>query len=94
MLTSHTTTARHCVTPPLQVTHDVSHLTCADFLRAPGVQTPVIVRFSTVIHERCGGSCGFFWGKKGGGLAAAAVLFCVLWGGCCRRLLLQRAAAT
>jgi hypothetical protein len=31
----------------LQVTHDVSHLTCADFLRAPGVQTPVIVRFST-----------------------------------------------
>jgi Catalase len=34
------------------VTHDVSHLTCADFLRAPGVQTPVIVRFSTVIHER------------------------------------------
>jgi hypothetical protein len=30
----------------------VSHLTCADFLRAPGVQTPVIVRFSTVIHER------------------------------------------
>ncbi len=36
----------------VQVTHDVSHLTCADFLRAPGVQTPVIVRFSTVIHER------------------------------------------
>ena len=35
-----------------QVTHDLSHLTCADFLRAPGVQTPVIVRFSTVIHER------------------------------------------
>lgn len=31
----------------LQVTHDVSHLTCADFLRAPGTQTPVIVRFST-----------------------------------------------
>lgn len=30
----------------------MSHLTCADFLRAPGVQTPVIVRFSTVIHER------------------------------------------
>jgi catalase len=24
---------------------DVSHLTCADFLRSPGVQTPVIVRF-------------------------------------------------
>ncbi len=35
-----------------EVTHDVSHLTCADFLRAPGAQTPVIVRFSTVIHER------------------------------------------
>lgn len=32
----------------LQVTHDISHLTCADFLRAPGVQTPLIVRFSTV----------------------------------------------
>lgn len=35
-----------------QVTHDISHLTCADFLRAPGVQTPIIVRFSTVVHER------------------------------------------
>ncbi|WCJ44708.1 Catalase [Euphorbia peplus] len=35
-----------------EVTQDVTHLTCADFLRAPGVQTPVIVRFSTVIHER------------------------------------------
>ncbi len=35
-----------------QVTHDITHLTCADFLRAPGVQTPLIVRFSTVIHER------------------------------------------
>lgn len=35
-----------------EVTHDISHLTCADFLRAPGVQTPVAVRFSTVIHER------------------------------------------
>ena len=35
-----------------QVTHDISHLTCADVFRAPGVQTPVIVRFSTVIHER------------------------------------------
>ena len=35
-----------------EVTHDVSHLTCADFLRAPGVQTPLIARFSTVIHER------------------------------------------
>jgi catalase len=35
-----------------EVTHDISHLTCADFLRAPGVQTPVIIRFSTDIHER------------------------------------------
>ncbi|KAM0004245.1 putative catalase [Helianthus debilis subsp. tardiflorus] len=35
-----------------EVTHDITALTCADFLRAPGVQTPVIVRFSTVIHER------------------------------------------
>ena len=35
-----------------EVTHDITNLTCADFLRAPGVQTPVIVRFSTVIHER------------------------------------------
>lgn len=36
----------------VQVTHDITHLTCADMFRAPGVQTPVIVRFSTVIHER------------------------------------------
>lgn len=35
-----------------EVTHDITALTCADFLRAPGVQTPVIVRFSTVVHER------------------------------------------
>lgn len=35
-----------------ECTHDVSDLTFADFLRAPGVTTPVIVRFSTVIHER------------------------------------------
>ncbi|XP_009362858.3 catalase-4-like [Pyrus x bretschneideri] len=35
-----------------KVTHDLSHLSCADFLRAPGVQTPIIVRFSTIIHER------------------------------------------
>lgn len=35
-----------------EVTNDISELTCADFLRAPGIQTPVIVRFSTVIHER------------------------------------------
>lgn len=37
---------------PAQVTHDISNLTAADLFRAPGVQTPVIVRFSTVIHER------------------------------------------
>ncbi|KAK1400320.1 Catalase [Heracleum sosnowskyi] len=35
-----------------EVTHNIANLTCADFLRAPGVQTPVIVRFSTVVHER------------------------------------------
>lgn len=35
-----------------ECTHDVTNLTCADFLRAPGVQTPIILRFSTVIHER------------------------------------------
>lgn len=35
-----------------KVTHDISHLTCANLLRAPGVETSVIVRFSTVIHER------------------------------------------
>ncbi|OEL34987.1 Catalase isozyme 3 [Dichanthelium oligosanthes] len=35
-----------------ECTHDVSALTCADFLRSPGTRTPVIVRFSTVIHER------------------------------------------
>lgn len=35
-----------------KVTHDISHLTCANLFRAPGVETPVIVRFSTVIHER------------------------------------------
>jgi catalase len=36
-----------------EFTHDISHLTCADFLREPGVHTPMIVCFSTVIHE-CG----------------------------------------
>nr|QFR98607.1 catalase [Chlamydomonas sp. ICE-L] len=35
-----------------EVTHDISGITCADFLRAPGVQTPIIARFSTVVHER------------------------------------------
>ena len=37
---------------PVQVTHDISHLSAADVFRAPGVQTPLITRFSTVIHER------------------------------------------
>lgn len=57
-LTAHFTTyhcalhlMKHCPFV-LQVTHDISHLTCADVFRAPGVQTPVITRFSTVIHER------------------------------------------
>ncbi len=36
----------------MQDTHDISHLTAADVFRAPGVQTPLITRFSTVIHER------------------------------------------
>lgn len=35
----------------LRVTHDIAHLTCVDFLRAPGLHTPVIVRSFTVIHE-------------------------------------------
>lgn len=35
-----------------EVTNDVSDLTAADFLRAPGVQTPVLVRFSTVAYGR------------------------------------------
>lgn len=35
-----------------EVTHDISHLTYADVFRAPGAQTEVLVRFSTVIHER------------------------------------------
>jgi hypothetical protein len=41
----------HVLTPSParpQVTHDISNLTCADFLRSAGTQTPVIVRFSTV----------------------------------------------
>ncbi|KAJ4824708.1 Carnitine O-acetyltransferase mitochondrial [Turnera subulata] len=35
-----------------EVTHDVTDVTMADFLRAPGVQTPLIARFSVVVHER------------------------------------------
>ena len=41
-----------CFALDLQVTHDITHLSCADVFRGPGAQTPVIVRFSTVIHER------------------------------------------
>lgn len=35
-----------------KVTQDVSDLTCADFLSEVGKETPLIARFSTVIHER------------------------------------------
>ncbi|KAJ4824709.1 Carnitine O-acetyltransferase mitochondrial [Turnera subulata] len=35
-----------------EVTHDVTDVTMADFLRAPGVQTPLMARFSVVVHER------------------------------------------
>lgn len=35
-----------------EVTHDITHLTCADIFRSVGVKTPLIARFSTVIHER------------------------------------------
>jgi len=35
-----------------EVTHDVTSLTCADFLRSVGVQTPLITRFSTVVHSK------------------------------------------
>lgn len=35
-----------------EVTHDVTHLTCADLFRAVGVQTPVATRFSTVVHPK------------------------------------------
>lgn len=35
-----------------EVTHDISDVTCADLMRSVGVKTQVIVRFSTVIHER------------------------------------------
>ncbi|KAK2632539.1 hypothetical protein EUGRSUZ_L01419 [Eucalyptus grandis] len=43
-----------CAKGFFEVTHDISHLTRADFLQAPGVQTPVTVRFSILIHERGG----------------------------------------
>eukprot|EP00762_Andalucia_godoyi_P003042 ANDGO_04146.mRNA.1 Catalase isozyme 2 len=35
-----------------ECTADVSDRTAADFLRAPGTKTPVVVRFSTVVHPR------------------------------------------
>ncbi|CAG9462382.1 unnamed protein product [Pedinophyceae sp. YPF-701] len=35
-----------------EVTHDVTDLSCAEVFRGVGHRTPVIVRFSTVIHER------------------------------------------
>lgn len=35
-----------------EVTHDITDLSCADVFRAVGAKTPVIARFSTVIHER------------------------------------------
>ena len=36
----------------MQVTHDVSHLTCADFLSGVGKKTSLVVRLSTVTHEK------------------------------------------
>eukprot|EP00884_Botryococcus_braunii_P020217 jgi/Botrbrau1/687/Bobra.160_2s0010.1 len=35
-----------------QVTHDVSHLTCADFLSSKGKKTSLVARLSTVTHEK------------------------------------------
>eukprot|EP00762_Andalucia_godoyi_P003049 ANDGO_04144.mRNA.1 Catalase isozyme 1 len=35
-----------------ECTADLSDITFADFLRAPGTKTPLVIRFSTVIHER------------------------------------------
>ncbi len=36
----------------MQVTDDITDLTCADFLSDIGKRTPVALRFSTVTHER------------------------------------------
>ena len=33
-------------------TRDIRHLTCADPFRQVGAETPVAVRFSTVVHSR------------------------------------------
>ena len=35
-----------------ECTRDISHLTCADPFKSVGQRTPLIVRFSTVVHER------------------------------------------
>ncbi|KAJ8907621.1 hypothetical protein NDN08_007731 [Rhodosorus marinus] len=35
-----------------EVTHDISHLTCADVFNDVGKKTPVAMRFSTVVHSR------------------------------------------
>ena len=35
-----------------ELTHDVSHLTCADFLNGVGKKTPMLARFSTVGGEK------------------------------------------
>ncbi|KAJ6682350.1 CATALASE [Salix koriyanagi] len=48
-----------------EVTNDISHLTCADFLRAPGVQTPVIVRFSTGNFDLVGNNFPVFFIRDG-----------------------------
>ncbi|GMH22213.1 hypothetical protein Nepgr_024056 [Nepenthes gracilis] len=36
----------------LEAIHDISYLTCFNFLRALGFSEPVPDRFSTVLHER------------------------------------------
>jgi len=45
-----TESKRSCVV--VQVTDDITDLTCADFLSDIGKRTPVALRFSTVTHER------------------------------------------
>jgi hypothetical protein len=63
-----------------ETTHDISHLSCADLFRAPGVQTPVIARFSTALKApavqkhlaelqlepigRCGADFATYLGKQ------------------------------
>lgn len=36
----------------MQLTHDISHLSCADLFTGVGKRTPVATRLSTVIHEK------------------------------------------